>query len=233
MLIPEVMHSAAGFFLPIFRRFMQQADTNHVDRKKTTSTVKVWDLFIRCFHWIMALGFAAAYISGEVHISMIHVLVGYVLCVLLAARVFWGLKGSKYARFRSFVFPVGETLAYLRGMLKGHPQHYFGHNPAGALMVFALLGFLALLLASGLLTLGTIGFEGPLAFLANRVSDETSYAFRHLHEFLPAVGLVLVFLHVLGVVAGSIQHNENLVRAMLTGKKKTPSLSGSGNLNDK
>lgn len=205
----------------------------HVGIDKATATVKVWDLFVRCFHWTMALGFAAAYLSGEAHVSMIHVIVGYALCVLLAARVFWGFKGGNYARFRSFVFPVGETLAYLRGMLKGHPRHYFGHNPAGALMVFALLGFLALLFASGLLTLGTIDFEGPLAFLANRVSDETSYMFRHLHEFLPAVGLVLVFLHVLGVVAGSIQHNENLVRAMLTGKKKAPSLSGSSNLNDK
>ena len=212
---------------------MQQADTDHVKHKGMIPTVKVWDLFIRCFHWTMALGFAAAYLSGEAHVSMIHVIVGYALCVLLAARVFWGFRGSKYARFRSFVFPVGETLAYLRGMLKGHPRHYFGHNPAGALMVFALLGFLALLFASGLLTLGTIDFEGPLAFLANSVSDETSYAFRHLHELLPTVGLVLVLLHVLGVVAGSIQHDENLVRAMLTGKKKALSLSGSDNFNNK
>jgi cytochrome b len=110
-------------------------------------------------------------------------------------------------------------------MFKGHPKHYFGHNPAGALMVFALLGLLASIFVTGLVTLSVIDFEGPLLFLANRVSDETSYAFRHLHEFLPIVGLVLVSLHILGVVVGSIQHNENLVRAMLTGKKKPLSLS--------
>jgi cytochrome b len=211
---------------------MQQTDTDHVGSDETAS-VKVWDLFIRCFHWTMVMGFATAYISGEVHASKIHVVVGYGLCVLLAARVFWGFKGSEYARFRSFIFPVSELRAYVRAMFKGHPKHYFGHNPAGALMVFALIGFLALLFTSGLLTLGTIDFEGPLEFLANQVSDETSYAFRHLHEFLPAVGLVLVFLHVLGVIAGSIQHNENLVRAMLTGKKKSLSLSSSSNQNDK
>ncbi len=195
--------------------------------------MKVWDLFIRCFHWTMALGFATAYISGEVHASRIHVVSGYVLCLLLAARVFWGFRGSKYARFRSFIFSVRETLAYMRGMLNGHPAHYSGHNPAGALMVFALLGYLALLFVSGLLTLGTIDFEGPLAFLANSVSDESSYAFRHLHEFLPAAGLVLVILHVAGVVAGSIQHNENLVKAMLTGRKKSLSPSVSSDFNDK
>ena len=211
---------------------MQQANTNHA-RNEETATVKVWDLFIRFFHWSMVLGCVTAFISGEIHAATIHEFVGYALCVLLAARVYWGFKGSEYARFRSFIFPLSEVLAYTRAMFKGHPKHYFGHNPAGALMVFALIGLLTLIFASGLLTLGTIDFGGPLAFLANRVSDETSYASHHLHEILPNVGLVLVLLHVLGVAVGSIQHNENLVRAMLTGKKKSLSLSSSTSQNDK
>lgn len=210
---------------------MQQTDSNRADGDENV-TVKVWDLFIRCFHWTLVLGFATAFISGEVHASTIHVLVGYALCVLLVARVYWGFKGSEYARFRSFMFPLSETLAYTRSMFKGHPKHYFGHNPAGALMVFTLLGLLTLLFVTGLLTLAAIDFEGPLLFLANRVSDDTSYAFRHFHEFLPIVGLVLVSLHILGVVVGSLQHNENLVRAMLTGKKKSISQSNSSNQND-
>jgi cytochrome b len=110
-------------------------------------------------------------------------------------------------------------------MLKGNPGHYLGHNPAGALMVFTLLGVLVAIFVSGLLTQGTIDFEGPLVFLANRVSDDASYAFRHLHEFLTHAALVLVGLHLLGVLVGSIQHKENLVRAMLTGKKLVPSQS--------
>lgn len=201
--------------------------------EKTAESVTVWDRFIRFFHWTMALGFATAFISGEVHASTLHVLVGYALCVLLLARLYWGFKGGEYARFRSFIFPVGETRAYIRGMFRGHPKHYFGHNPAGALMVFATLGLLALIFVSGLLTLAAIDYEGPLLFLANRVSDETSYAFRGIHEFLPIVGLALVVLHILGVAAGSIQHKENLVRAMLTGKKKTntPSISTKQNEN--
>jgi cytochrome b len=207
---------------------MQQTNRNDIENDGGP-TVKVWDRFIRFFHWGTVLGFATAFISGEVHASTIHVLAGYALCVLLAARVYWGFRGSEYARFRSFIFPVSESLAYTRSIFKGHPKYFLGHNPAGAVMVFALMGMLALLFVSGLLTLGTIDFEGPLVFLANRVSDEASYAFRHVHEFLPIVGLVLVVLHVLGVVVANIQHNENLVRAMLTGKKKPLSLSAENN----
>lgn len=187
--------------------------------------IKVWDLPIRLFHWTLVFGLATAFVSGDVDASDIHVLVGYVLCVLLAGRVYWGFKGNEYACFHSFIFPVSETLDYVRSMRTGHPKHYFGHNPAGALMVFALLGLVTLIIATGLVTLSVIDFEGPLLFLANSVSDETSYTFRHYHQLLPVAGLVLVLLHILGVIAGSIQHNENLVRAMLTGKKKSLSPS--------
>ncbi len=209
---------------------MQQSNTD-LGVNGDTATVKVWDLFVRIFHWTTVLGFATAFITGEAHVGTIHVLVGYVLCVLLAARVYWGFKGSEYARFRSFTFPIREALAYTRTIFQGHPKHFLGHNPAGAVMVFVLMGMLVLLFVSGLLTLGTIDYEGPLSFLANLVSDEAAYAFRHLHGFLPIVGLVLVVLHVLGVVVACIQHNENLVRAMLTGKKKSLSLSTNQNDN--
>jgi cytochrome b len=191
----------------------------------------VWDRFLRFFHWSLVLCFATSFISGEVHASTLHELVGYALCFLLAARVYWGFKGGEYARFRAFMFPISEALTYLRSMLKGSPKHYYGHNPAGALMVFTLLGVLAVIFASGFLSLGTIDFEGPLVFLANRVNDETSYAFRHLHGFLTHAALVLVALHLLGVLVGSIQHKENLVRAMLTGRKSPPSQPGSAHKN--
>ena len=198
-----------------------------------SATVKVWDRFLRFFHWTLVLCFATAFISGELHASTLHVMAGYLLCILLVARVYWGFKGGEYARFRAFMFPISEAIEYLRSMLKGSPKHYYGHNPAGALMVFTLLGMLVLILASGLLTLGTIDFEGPLVFLANRVSDGTSYAFRDLHEILPNIALALVALHLLGVLVGSIQHKENLVRAMLTGKKKSPSQPVLNNQTDK
>ena len=205
---------------------MQHTDSDQGTTDQT-ATVKVWDRFLRFFHWTLVACFATAFISGETNASTLHVLVGYLLCVLLAARVYWGFKGSEYARFRAFIFPAGEAVAYLRSMLKGNPKHYYGHNPAGALMVFTMFGLLVAIFATGLLSLGTIDFEGPLSFLANRVSDEASYVFRNLHHILPPVALGLVVLHLLGVLVGSIQHKENLVRAMLTGKKSLPSQTDS------
>jgi cytochrome b len=105
-------------------------------------------------------------------------------------------------------------------MLHNNPRHYFGHNPAGALMVFALLGLLLMIFITGLITLAVIDYEGPLLFLTDYFSDEASYAVRHLHIWLIDFALVMIPLHLLGVAAGSIQHKENLVRAMITGKKK-------------
>jgi cytochrome b len=211
---------------------MQQLKTDQAVNEQP-ATVKVWDRFLRFFHWTLVICFATAFISGELRASELHVLVGYLLCVLLAARLYWGFKGGEYARFRAFMFPISESIDYLRAMLRGNPKHYYGHNPAGALMVFTLLGLLVVIFVSGLLSLGTIDYEGPLVFLANRVSDETSYAFRHLHEFLPNIALALVALHLLGVLVGSIQHKENLVRAMLTGKKKSSSQTTSENHTEK
>lgn len=181
--------------------------------------VKVWDLPVRLFHWSLVLGFISAYLTAEFHIGFLHALIGYFLCALVLARIVWGFAGSRYSRFSSFIFSPAETLAYVRSLRQHNPVHYYGHNPAGALMVFALLGMLALIFLSGLTTLAVIDFEGPLLFLINYIDDDTSYAMRHLHGWLVDIVLVLIPLHLLGVVSGTIQHKENLVRAMITGKK--------------
>lgn len=182
-------------------------------------SVKVWDVPVRLFHWTLVLSFTAAYLTAEFHVGFLHTLIGYFLCVLVLARVFWGFAGNRYARFSSFIFSPQETIAYLRSLRQGSPKHYLGHNPAGALMVFALLGSLALIFLSGLTTLAVIDFEGPLLFLIDYFDDDASYVARHLHGWLVDAALILIPLHLLGVAAGSIQHKENLVRAMFTGKK--------------
>jgi len=182
--------------------------------------VKVWDIPTRLFHWTLVLSFTLAYFSAEFHIGFIHTLIGYFLCGLLVARLIWGFVGNKYARFSSFIFSPQETLSYVRDMRQNTPKHYFGHNPAGALMVFALLGLLLLILLSGLFTLASIDFEGPLLFLTGGFDDATSYLMHDVHGWLVDLALILIPLHLLGVAAGSIQHKENLVRAMFTGKKQ-------------
>lgn len=186
---------------------------------KAVVQVKVWDAPVRLFHWSLVAGFATAYFSAELHKMTVHVWVGYALIALLLFRLVWGFTGNQYARFKSFAFSPQETLAYVRSIRSGHPRHYYGHNPAGALMVFALLALLLAIFATGLVTLAVIDFEGPLLFLANSVSDETAYFFRHAHDWLVNLALLLIPLHLLGVVSGSMQHKENLVRSMVTGMK--------------
>jgi cytochrome b len=182
--------------------------------------VKVWDLPTRLFHWMLVSSFIAAYISAEFHFGFLHYLIGYFLCLLLLGRIIWGFTGNQYARFKSFIFSPQETLAYVSSMKQNNLIHYYGHNPAGALMVFAVLALLLLIFMTGLITLAVIDFEGPLLFLANYLDDETSYAVRHLHGWLIDIALVVIPLHVLGVIVGCFQHKENLVRAMITGNKK-------------
>lgn len=182
--------------------------------------VKVWDLPVRLFHWCLVLGFVLAYLSAEIHILDVHVWLGYALIGLLVFRLFWGFAGNPYARFKSFIFTPQETLKYVSSLRSGHPIRYYGHNPAGALMVFGLLAILLAIMVSGLVTLAVIDYEGPLLFLANSVSDDTGYFFRHAHDFFVDMALLMIPLHLLGVVAGSLQHKENLVWSLITGMKK-------------
>jgi cytochrome b len=182
--------------------------------------IRVWDVPVRLFHWSLVAGFTAVYLSAEWHKMTVHVWLGYALVALVLFRLVWGFSGNQYARFRSFIFSPQETLAYVRSLRSGHPKHYYGHNPAGALMVFALLGILLAIFTTGLVTLAVIDFEGPLLSLANSISDETAYLFRHAHGLMVNIALLLIPLHLLGVVSGSIQHKENLVRAMVTGMKQ-------------
>ncbi len=194
--------------------------------------IPVWDVFVRVFHWGTVAGFATAYLSGEFKSNELHILVGYALTLLLIARLVWGFIGTPYARFSALHIAPAEILRYVRSLRTPHPVHYLGHNPLGALMVIALLCLLTGICASGLLILGAIEFEGPLQFITAAFSDNQAYTAREIHELLAKLALVLVGLHVLGAVSASIQHRENLIRAMITGKKPLLPPATEGDKND-
>lgn len=184
--------------------------------------VPVWDWFVRAFHWSTVLGFAAAWLTGTYGANEIHILLGYGITLLLLARLVWGLIGTPYARFSALRISATEVLRYLRSLRSGSPLHYLGHNPLGGLMVCALLLMLLALSASGLVILGAIEFEGPLLAFTQILDDKQAYAVRELHEALAWLALLLVALHVAGAISASIQHHENLVLAMITGRKRLP-----------
>lgn len=120
-----------------------------------------------------------------------------------AYRLLWGIVGSRTARFAEFVRGPGQAFAYLKSLLLARPPHYAGHNPAAGLAIVLLLGLALASGASGWLTYQEIGGEW----------------LEEVHEFLTGLMLAVVGVHVLGVVVGSLAHRENLVWAMVTGRK--------------
>ncbi|MGE0082406.1 MAG: cytochrome b/b6 domain-containing protein, partial [Thiohalomonadaceae bacterium] len=181
--------------------------------------VKVWDLFVRVFHWTLVAAFATAYLSEDGP-ELVHVYAGYTVLALVVSRIVWGFVGTRYARFADFVPSFTALRRYLVAMLRGNPPHYVGHNPAGGAMIIALLVSLLLTTLTGLATYGGEG-EGPLAGLVWQLGTNAEDAFEDVHEFFANLTLVLVGVHVVGVIVGSVLHRENLIRAMFTGRKRT------------
>ena len=180
---------------------------------------KIWDIFIRVFHWSLLATFAIAYLTED-DFPTIHVYAGYTMMVLIAMRLIWGFIGTPYARFSNFVVKPGAVIEYMKEVVQFRAKHYLGHNPAGGAMVIALLISLSITLFFGLLTYGAAEFSGPLAGLSGGVSSSTAHLFKEVHEFFANLTLLLVALHVFGVLVASLQHKENLVKSMMTGYKQ-------------
>ena len=184
--------------------------------------VKVWDLPTRLFHWMLVLLVAVGVFTGFVTPEWwmdVHVWTGYGLVALMVFRLVWGIFGSEYSRVVSFIYPPRDTFEHLRGLLLLRPPHYVGHNPTGALMVFALAGVLIVLVATGLLVLGGEEQQGPLATV---IGYSVGVAAKQVHFWLVMLLLAMVTCHILGVVAESLLTHDNLVRAIITGWKKLP-----------
>ena len=188
-------------------------------QRGSTDSVVVWDKGVRTFHWFLVMGFIGAYLSAEFNTIDLHEIIGYGITLLILFRVVWGFVGSPYARFTSFFFPLRVTVDYIHSLRSGSPIHYLGHNPLAAMMVFTLLFSLAVLTVTGLITLAGIEFEGPLLSLAENLPDSQIYLIQEIHEILANCMLVLIFLHISGAIVASIQHKENLILSMITGRK--------------
>lgn len=177
---------------------------------------RVWDFPTRVFHWLLVLFFALAWLTSEDELLGVHVMFGYLIAGLLVFRLVWGLIGGRYSRFSDFFYGRREVLDFLRSLLSFSPRRYIGHNPAGAWVIFAMLGLLVLILLSGLTAWGGQEQHGPLA---GAVSVGVGHWFKEVHEVLASLMLGLVAIHVGGVLVESLLHRENLVRSMIHGNK--------------
>ncbi len=185
---------------------MSTVDTTIGARGATPpAAVKIWDPLVRVFHWSLATLFLAAYVTGE-DAGQVHIAAGYAIAGLIALRVVWGFVGPRHARFSNFVRSPREVLGYLRDVAKFRAPRYLGHNPAGGAMIIALLVMLAGTAVTGYM-MTTDAFWG-----AKWVEE--------VHETFASLTVGLVFFHVLGVLLSSFLHGENLVKSMITGRKR-------------
>jgi cytochrome b len=182
-------------------------------------TIKVWDLPVRLFHWLLVAGFFAAYFTED-ELLAVHVWAGYGVSALLLFRLVWGFVGSPYARFENFLCSPAKSFAYLKAVLFAHPKRYLGHNPAGAAMIVLLLLGLLATVCSGLVVYAADQGLGPLASWIPKGEGAFENFWEEAHEFAANVTLLLIVLHIVGVYAESIMHKENLVKAMFHGYKR-------------
>ncbi len=183
---------------------------------KNTNEIRVWDILVRVFHWALVLFFCIAYVTEGDWID-VHSYAGYTIFFLIIFRIMWGIIGSTHARFNNFVVRPSKAIRYLKEEVSGDAKHYLGHNPAGGLMIIALIISLLSTVLTGVLIIATEG-EGPLATTA--VSAWSGAYLEEVHEFFTTITLLLVLLHIGGVIVSSLLQEENLVKAMFTGNKK-------------
>ena len=172
---------------------------------KVKQEIMVWDMPVRVFHWLLVICFAGAWLTSESErLAMIHYAFGYTACLLVLIRLVWGLIGTRYARFSQFLKSPKAVIRHFMAMLRGHPHHDVGHNPAGGLVMFALMLLILLI--------GLTGYLSVKEFLGNFVSEA--------HEAVASLVLGLVIIHIIAAIGMSVIERQNLVRSMVNGKKQ-------------
>jgi len=181
--------------------------------------MKVWDLPVRLFHWSIAVLILAAWLSQEFNRMDVHVWIGYTILTLLLFRIVWGFIGSDTARFRLFLKSPASAFRHLAHIRRREPDLGIGHNAAGGWMVLVLLVLLAVQVGTGLCANDQIETYGPLS---ERVGQDWSDWLSQVHAANFVAIEVAVLLHVAAVFAYMLLKGQNLIRPMITGRKRLP-----------
>lgn len=208
-----------------------------METRDKSQWLKVWDPVVRLGHWVLVIAFFTAYLTEDEWLQS-HVWAGYVVGAVVLFRVIWGVLGTRHARFSDFVLSPARVLRYLRGLVSGNVEQHVGHNPAGGWMIVLMLLCLSGVVYSGLMVHALENGAGPLAELVAAPPAETGATrnghedhdedsdweraeefWEEVHEVVANLMLLLIILHVVGVLVSSRLHRENLVRAMVTGRK--------------
>ena len=188
--------------------------------------VRVWDPIVRTFHWLLAAAVLVAWFTDEP--LWMHTWLGYLAGALVLLRIAWGFVGTENARFVNFVRGPRLVFDYLAGLVRFSSERYLGHSPAGGAMIIALLIMILATVGTGMANLAADRGEGPLSGVIAKVDRPSrvpgqrrpQLLMKEVHETIANITLALVVLHVLGVALASFAHRENLVSAMITGRKR-------------
>ena len=177
--------------------------------------IRVWDLPIRLFHWLLVVCIAGSFVTinlGDEFIQW-HAYFGYSILILLVFRIIWGFIGSTHAQFASFLPTKTAIFEYL----SGSSPRILGHNPVGAISVFALLFVLSIQVFTGLFVDDEVSFQGPLA---KYVSESLSSLLSEIHEGNQVVILTLIAIHVAAIIFYKKFKGEDLIKPMISGDKE-------------
>lgn len=178
---------------------------------KQKQTVLVWDLPVRVFHWLLVISFTGAWLTSESEAQqMLHYAFGYSACALVVFRVFWGIVGTRYARFSEFVKGPKETFQHIKSILARKENSELGHNSAGALVMVLLMALVLLI--------GITGYWSVKEVLGDFMSEA--------HEVVANLALIVIAIHVAAAIIVSYLQKVNLVKSMVTGKKQGASQQG-------
>lgn len=189
--------------------------------KESGTSVAVWDLPVRFFHWSLVVLLVIAWSTAQAGLSWMtyHLWTGYTVLTLILFRLLWGIFGSRHARFSDFLTAPGAAWGYARQMATGRHPFYLGHNPLGGYMVTLLLTLVLIQVGTGLFATDDILVSGPMA---DRVSGHFSRLLTGLHKLNVNILIGAVVVHVAAIGYYRWRFGENLVRAMVTGEKILP-----------
>ncbi len=187
----------------------QRSVSSETPANSSSGTVAVWDFPLRVWHWSLAAFVLVACVTPNTF-DRLHRLAGYAVIGLLAFRLIWGLIGSRHSLFARISLKLRAAPQYIVGMLRGETGRYLGLNPAGAAMLVVMLALLIVSTISGVMQVSVRFFGVGWIEQAHALSSNAIIA--------------LIAVHVLGTVWMSVLQRENLMRAMVTGRKRVPGI---------
>lgn len=182
-------------------------------------TVRVWDLPTRIFHWALVICVVGLVTTAQIGASAMgwHFRFGYAVLSLLLFRLIWGVVGGKWSRFSSFLYSPSTIWRHLRG--QSPPEQSVGHTPLGSLSVLAMLAFLLVQVATGLVSDDEITTSGPLTrYVSGAVVSAATTYHTAIGKFV-LLGLVVV--HISAIIFYRVKKREDLIRPMIRGDRVT------------